>query len=284
MDAKLAEIYGTNTPEEGDVEKLAAAELAEKLAGDESMDLSELEPEQIEALAAQVLSDGDEGSSEDEGEDAGEDEGNEKVAEADYLGRVMAHAYVQELRGIDKEAAKGGGPMTEAQSKARDAKRAKTPTEPTLAMRGENKLRGAATASKKGLGHVGRALRGSGAGGLKGAAGMGAGAGRAAKVWGARGGAAAAAAGLGLGAKKAFGGKGKKKKASSASALDILAEQRALEILEASGIELESGETKEASITEEQAAVLQQAVEARAVEMLEANGYTFEGESEEETE
>lgn len=262
MDAKLAEIYGTNTPEEGDVEKLAAAELAEKLAGDESMDLSELEPEQIEALAAQVLA-GEEGQSDEETEEeektAG-DENQEKVAEADYLGRVMAHAYVQELRGIDKEAGlkdMGGkvmGHLKNLGSKAKAGAKAAGGKAKAVAVKGKDK----AVAGAKATGaHVKRNAKtyGAGAGGL------------------------AAGGGAGYMA-------GKKKKASGASALDTLAEQRALEILRESGIEVDAQEeVKEASITEDQAAVLQQAVEARAVEMLKANGYTLEeGETEEETE
>jgi hypothetical protein len=264
MDAKLAEIYGTNTPEEGDVEKLAAAELAEKLAGDESMDLSELEPEQIEALAAQVLA-GEDGQSEDEEEEektAG-DESSEKVAEADYLGRVMAHAYVQELRGIDKEAGvkdMAGKVGKFVADKARAAgggvKKGATWAKDKTVAGAKKGYAGAKAGAKASKEHVGR---------NKGKYGLGAGA------------AAGAAGGYAA---------GKKKKASGASALDTLAEQRALEILRESGIDVDAeGEVKEASISEEQAAVLQQAVEARAVEMLEANGYTFQGEeTEEETE
>lgn len=128
MDPQLAAIYGTNQ-DEGDVEKLAAAELAEKLAADEDVDTEGLSEEEAEALAQQVLAaeegggeeteqgdedeeqteqkakgkDEDEEESSEESEEEGQEktsEAQEKLAEADYLGRVMAHAYTQELRKI----------------------------------------------------------------------------------------------------------------------------------------------------------------------------------------
>lgn len=98
MDPRLAEIYGTNE-DIGDVEKTAAAELAEKLAEENGMDIDNMTAEDIEALAAEVLSE-DAGYESDDSDEAGE-----KLAEADYIGRVMAHAYVQELREIEKTAA-----------------------------------------------------------------------------------------------------------------------------------------------------------------------------------
>jgi arsenate reductase-like glutaredoxin family protein len=81
-----------------------------------------------------------------------------------------------------------------------------------------------------------------------------------------------------------------KKKQSSAeteelSALDVLAERRAMEILEANGIELEAPEaveTEKTSASEEEMNLLAQAVEARAEELLAANGYEFEQEQVEE--
>ena len=131
MDAKLAEMYGTNQVDETDVEKLAAAELAEKLAADESMNLSEMSEDDIEALAAQVL-EGDSSAeeteeeektaSEEEGEEEVADEDQEKLAEADYLGRVMAHSYVQELRNIEKTAGMTGAARMASKAKAHGGK------------------------------------------------------------------------------------------------------------------------------------------------------------------
>lgn len=99
MDPKLAEIYGTNEVSEYDVEKLAAAELAEELSESDDANIDGMTEDDVEALAAQVLT-------EEQGEEYVEDDDSlEKISEADYLGRVMAHSYVQELRGIEKQAA-----------------------------------------------------------------------------------------------------------------------------------------------------------------------------------
>lgn len=117
MDPKLAEFYGTN---QEDVEKTAAAELAEGLAEGEQIDLDNVDPETLEEAAAAVLAgEGGEGEGAGEGgetaETGADGEGEEKTAaqekvaadyeHADRMGRIMAHAYVQELRGIEKEAA-----------------------------------------------------------------------------------------------------------------------------------------------------------------------------------
>lgn len=96
MDAKLAEIYGTNMDSYADLEKLAAAELAEKLAAEEGIDIDDLDDDTLEYLAQEVL---------DSEYSSYEDDSQEKVAEADYLGRVMAHSYWQELNNIEKTAA-----------------------------------------------------------------------------------------------------------------------------------------------------------------------------------
>lgn len=112
MDPKLAEIYGTNQPTEADLEKMAAQKLAEGMSeeeGDEELDLNNLSEEQLEALAQEVLATDGEGAVE-EGED---DQSQEKLAEADYLGRVMAHAYVQELRKVAEEAPASEAPAAE---------------------------------------------------------------------------------------------------------------------------------------------------------------------------
>jgi hypothetical protein len=110
MDPKLAEIYGTN---DADLEKLAAAELAEGLANDEQLDTDGMTEEDLEAIAQDVLSasaEGEEEAEAAEGEAAPEQEktsaaeAQEKLAEADYLGRVMAHSYVNELRELEKTA------------------------------------------------------------------------------------------------------------------------------------------------------------------------------------
>lgn len=91
MNQRLTEIYGTEQGAEADLEKLAAAELAEQLADEGGIDLASLDPETLEELTREVM-----------GEESSSDQ--EKVTEADYLGRVMAHSYAQEMREIEKSA------------------------------------------------------------------------------------------------------------------------------------------------------------------------------------
>src|SRR5437660_3246399 len=122
MNQELAQIYG-NVPDE-ETQKLASAQLAEGLQ-DEGSVTRNLTDEQIENLAKSMVGNGEEktaageggeGEAEEEGEGGGEagDEGEgganeelseeqQKLAEADYLGRVMAHAFVAEQRDIFAE-------------------------------------------------------------------------------------------------------------------------------------------------------------------------------------
>lgn len=94
MDEWLAQIYGTGASDE-DIEKVASLSLLEKLAEENDIDLSEFTPEEIEAIAEEVLA----GEAEDD-EDELAKEAAAKFEEADFLGRVMAHAYTQELEKI----------------------------------------------------------------------------------------------------------------------------------------------------------------------------------------
>lgn len=123
MDAYLANIYGTGAPSDS-LEKTAQAELLHKLAEEEGIDLSELDEEQLGALADQVVADNTAdpnaggvepaGGGEAGGEEAAEEEAQAKFAEADFLGRVMAHSYTQELNKIAEE---GGPPPFAAKKK-----------------------------------------------------------------------------------------------------------------------------------------------------------------------
>jgi hypothetical protein len=253
MDERLAEIYHTNQ-DEGDVEKLAQAELAEKLAADGEIDPAAMSDEEAEELAKQVLADEDgddqaaveepeeeepakaaQGEEEEEGQEK-VSEAKEKLAEADYLGRVMAHAYAQELRNIGAAEQEKTAGRFEA-------------------------IKGGA---KEVGGKVGAHLK---AHGKKYSAG------------------AAGAAGF------AAGRMSKKKQSSaeepSASALDVLAERRALEILKANGIDptadQKEPEQEKVSASDEQRAKLEAAVEQRATEMLETAGYQFKDEQTEES-
>ena len=265
MDPQLAAIYGTNQ-DETDVEKLAAAELAEELAEGEETDGADLSDEEAEQLAQQLLASEEEGAEQaaqgeedEEGaevEEPGEEE-QEKLSEADYLGRVMAHAYTQELRKIAAEEAPQHGPVQKGKVRQFAEK--------------------AWHHAKAAPGQYGRAMRGSGEGGWKGALGMGRGAGRAAQVWGARGGTAAAVGAAGYAAHKKWGKKGKTKKSSAEqpSALDVLAERRALEILAENGID-PTQEQEKTSASENEMEALGNAVEQRAYALLQANGYIQE--------
>ena len=109
MDQYLAQIYGTASGASEDLEKTAQAQMLHKLAEDEGIDLSGLTDEQMDALAQQVISDQDgvpgEQATAEEGVSA-EEEAQAKFAEADFLGRVMAHAYTQELQKIAEEETK----------------------------------------------------------------------------------------------------------------------------------------------------------------------------------
>lgn len=104
MDPWLAQIYGTGGGD--DLEKTAQYHLLQKLAEEEGMDLSGLSDEELEGLYNEVS--GGEGEGEYEGEAEQEylqKEAQAKFEEADFLGRVMAHSYTQEL---EKIAAKRG--------------------------------------------------------------------------------------------------------------------------------------------------------------------------------
>lgn len=58
MDPWLAKVYGTNGGAAEDLEKIAQAEMAQQLAANEGIDLSQLSPEQIAALGQEVLGQG----------------------------------------------------------------------------------------------------------------------------------------------------------------------------------------------------------------------------------
>ena len=278
MDPKLAEIYGTNEVTEADVEKLAAAELATKLAGDEETGTEGMTEEDLEAIAQQVLAPEQEQQEEVEETQAG-DEAQEKVAEADYLGRVMAHSYVQELRNIEKTAGRGDGSGQEAEAvneqvakmNAKRAKYDKMGAEgPGMGAKLENKARSA----KAGVGKVGKYI----GAGFKGGATKGQ---RAAAI----GTTVTGAAALAGGAKKVFG-KGKEKKSEAEeqpeqmSAVDTLVMARANEILQASGIDpatltkIEEQEKISADETVDAREVLANTVEQRAWELLGQYGVT----------
>lgn len=116
MDSFLAELYGTNEPTQEDFEKVAHLDFLEKVAAEEGIDLNELSDADLEELAevaAEALEEAEVEESEEEyEEDDGivedvdddlEKEAEAKVEEADFLGRVMAHSFNQELDSIELE-------------------------------------------------------------------------------------------------------------------------------------------------------------------------------------
>ena len=275
MDPTLAEIYGTNEMDEADVEKLAAAEAAQELADDDEIDPSEMTDEDVEAVAAEVLAAG----SEEEEEEEETTEGNEKLAEADYMGRVMAHAYVQELRGIEKDAySQNPAPGKKGEKEMKRGGRMAKAVEKDIAGAGKSAKKGlhnriiapikrGVNAALRGSRHAQHAVRNSHEAML-----LGHRAGQAkdflahhaSKHKGALG-----LAGAGLVAGE-IGRRTHKHFSKEASAVDTLAIARAQEILAENGIEPEQQEqgTKYD--------VLSSVVEQRAMEMLAEAGYVSE--------
>jgi len=272
MDAQLAEIYGTGQEAnaEDDQVKLAAAELLVKLAGDNNVDLSQFSDQEVAEMVVELQKQaelppqfqkkeesGEEkkesketpeskesGESSSESPEAKKAEAAEKVAEADFLGRVMAHSFAQECKEIEKEAG-----LKDVAKKVPEF----------LRHRGE--VTGQAAKSLKGI--AGSKLMGAGdkarafGGAIKKSPEL-----------------AVGAAGLAAGGAAAAHKKEKKGEAEQ-SALDALAEQRALAMAKEAGWvdpegNLVAPPAKEATKT---ASPLDLAVERRALEMLEANGY-----------
>jgi hypothetical protein len=119
MDQFLAEHYGTNktaSPAQEDLEKAASVELFLKLANEEGIDIKSMTDSQVQALYSNWATKAAEFPPKKEGEEPEEKEKEKveeakkeheekkaeaaKIAEADFLGRVMAHSYVQEMRKI----------------------------------------------------------------------------------------------------------------------------------------------------------------------------------------
>lgn len=247
MDPTLAQIYGTNQSADAtDLEKLAADELAAGLAEDGGINVNDLSQDQIEAMAQEVLNDisaadgqGDKAENTDAADETdADDETLAKVAEADRLGRIMAHAMNQELVSIQKQAGAGQAVKNWAQLAAHGAKK------------GGEKVVGAA----KAVASKGKEMGAKSVEHVK----------KHKSLY-----AAGAAGATGLGAGYAAG---KKKKSS---ALDTLAQAHALEILKASGIDPDSLQLQQEKVSEaDPAAALSNAVESRAWEILAQYGVT----------
>lgn len=130
MNLELAAMYNTpGAPSQEDMEKVAQTELFAKLAADNGINLNQLTDPQIsqlwdETFGTAKTADPDPGEHDEKKEKKEEEEKKEKAekehevkkaslakfAEADYLGRVMAHAYVNELTKIGQTLEKKADP------------------------------------------------------------------------------------------------------------------------------------------------------------------------------
>ena len=111
MNELLAQAYGTDQETDTTIEKTAEAALLdelEKVASQEGIDLSELSDDDIVDILSEVLDEGSEKTaSVDDGPVAADDDGaQQKLAEADFLGRTMAHAFYNELNEISQHVEK----------------------------------------------------------------------------------------------------------------------------------------------------------------------------------
>jgi len=286
MDDFLAELYGTTeTINAGgeDLEKQAAAEFLVKMAQDEGIDLNQLSDDEVGALLYEVEKSAAAGEF---GGYAVEDEAQEKLAEADFLGRAMAHAYVNELSEIEKQALdiKGGAKRAvgwvgdKLQALGGRVARVSGAASRNIQGAGKKAYEGQLASRAEGLGGMDKvrramhALKQPNAGGLKKrdariaralrseatAAGGKAMASRQKLIGGATaGGAVALTGGAGYGGYKALGGGSEKK--SYNEAIEEAASERALEMLAEAGYDVEK--------------VAEADVETRALQILEASGY-----------
>ena len=279
MNEFLAELYGTRemvgAEDSSDVEKLAEAQILDDVLQSEGINVDDLDNDTILKLAHEIfggdselvksaMKEEDESEEEEASEDEAEEEesSEEKTAEADMLGRIMAHSMVQELGNIEqeKEASVGQAVKNWGQLAAHGAKSGgsavagKAKSLKNLAKGKAKAMKGTFKDSKEGLipGTLRKSI-GGGKGNLKSL-------GDVAKGHKKTVGAAAA-----LGTAGAAGGTYAATKKKKAPAIDKLAEGRALEILAENGITPDDGQDKLAS-----------AIEQRAWEMLAENGYVQE--------
>jgi len=285
MNEFLAGMYQTReaigaSQDTSDVEKLAEAQLLDETLRAEGIDIDKLDGNTILKLAHQLLGDDSalvKAAAEEAGEsaehEAGESKDHEKgedeetmeakVAQADFLGRVMAHSYWNEKTAIEKTAGGAGEAIKKGLTRAGEAISSAAKAEGLRGgiaqMKDSKKVRAAGEAFKNLGKNVPKKseLYGAKAGERLGKA-------TAMKSEGLKkalkGG--AATAGLYGGGTAAVGGAGYAlghKKESAA--IDILAEKRAMEWAEAHGIIGQSDEEKLAAV-----------IDQRAAEMLAAAG------------
>lgn len=90
----LNELYGSEETRQDEEIKQAQVELVEAVAAEAGVDLNELDDDELAKFAHYVLSDEDEVAYSD-------DTQQDKLAEADMIGRQMAHSYMDELNQLN---------------------------------------------------------------------------------------------------------------------------------------------------------------------------------------
>jgi hypothetical protein len=287
MDEFLSDFYGTGAAvktaaaNQEDLEKQASIDLFMKLATEQNIDLGKMEPKQVEALYSnwvKAASAPAAGAAEEEEEKEKHEEAKkeheekkaqaEKVAEADFLGRVMAHAYCQEMRKIAEAAA---DPAVKEAGKVRDTQAG------YVAAKGIGHR--AHEALKKGLDHVKGHMANTGAAAHHAAHSSGPVTEGKAKAIGAgiHAAGAAGAAGAGAAAAHHFG------KDKEGSAIDGLAAEQAVKVAFEGNFDPEEAGRKIAAVLELGLAAPSEkiasapdyaaAVGIRALELLEVAGY-----------
>ena len=270
MDAQLAQIYGTGNSAEDDQVKLAAAELLVMLASDNNVDLSQFSDVEVAQMVGELSKTAEfppvaekkesketpESKDSSESSESAEKAAEEKVAEADFLGRVMAHSFNQELTEIQKEGGVkeklvGAGKKTLEFLKNQPKEIKSGLSSAKNAITGKAKMHGGGRRGEfiANLSGTERKFH----------------AGEAAKKLAP---AAGAAAILGAGGYAATHG-GKEKKSS---ALDTLAAERAFELAKEAGWVDAEGNLVVPQQEEKVASPLELEVERRALSMLEAEG------------
>lgn len=293
MDQFLAEFYGTKTaaaaPQE-DLEKEASVDLFLKLASEEGIDLAKLPDAQVQELYTRWKTAAEEPEKKEEKKEHEEEKREhvvekakeeheekkayaEKVAEADFLGRVMAHAYVQEMRKIASEVE-----TPAAEEPKVDDEKAKEAAMPEALRKGLEAAKGHAGKASKAVGEhferTGHAIAGKTLAKHT----------TAPKANERLVGAAAHAAGAtALGATAHHALKGKEKKEKKGSALDELGAEQAVLIAHQGGLDAEEAGAKVAavltlglvgeSVKVASAPDVETAAYIRGLELLEAAGY-----------
>lgn len=269
MDAQLAEIYGTGVSAEDDQVKLAAAELLVKLAADNDVDLSQFSDTEVSQMVSELsktaefppVAEGEKKEEKEESKESSESSeekaAEEKVAEADFLGRVMAHSFNQELAEIQKEA----GIKETAGKAVAGAKNLFQKHVAPVAKRGGELVTGSHAKDLKGAEDLSKRLRPKRPETKRISAMLNT---EKNKVLATRIGLGAGAAGVGAAALS-----GHKKESS---ALDALASERAWELAKEAGWVDAEGNLVAPQQEEKVASPLDVEVERRALQMLEAEG------------